>query len=141
MVNADPQPWLGQAKEAGARVMCQVQNFEDADAAVDAGADVLVAQGSEAGGHTGAMGLLPFLAGVVARYGEVPVLAAGGIADGRTLAAVLTAGADGAWRARRVTGDSARADRPTRRRRARPAAEGARVNGRLVYRFGDPVSP
>jgi nitronate monooxygenase len=77
--------------------MCQVQNYEDAEMAVTAGADILVAQGTEAGGHTGTMGLLPFLAAVVRRYPDVPVLAAGGIADGRTLAAVLTAGADGAW--------------------------------------------
>jgi nitronate monooxygenase len=94
---ADPRPWLDRAKDAGARVMCQVQTFEDADLAVDAGADLLVAQGNEAGGHTGTMGLLPFLAGVAARYSDVPVLAAGGIADGRTLAAALIAGADGAW--------------------------------------------
>jgi nitronate monooxygenase len=93
----DPKPWLDLAKAAGARVMCQVQNYEDAALAVDAGADVLVAQGTEAGGHTGTMSLLPFLAGVAARYPDVPVLAAGGIADGRTLAAALTAGADGAW--------------------------------------------
>lgn len=94
---ADPQPWLDQAKSAGARVMCQVQTYADAEAAVAAGADILVTQGNEAGGHTGTMGLLPFLAGVVARYPDIPVLAAGGIADGRTLAAALTAGADGAW--------------------------------------------
>jgi nitronate monooxygenase len=94
---ADPQPWLARAKDAGAQVMCQVQNYEDAEMAVTAGADILVAQGTEAGGHTGTMGLLPFLAAVVRRYPDVPVLAAGGIADGRTLAAVLTAGADGAW--------------------------------------------
>ncbi|MFG2631952.1 NAD(P)H-dependent flavin oxidoreductase [Streptomyces sp. NPDC048473] len=94
---ADPQPWLARAKDAGARVMCQVQNYDDAEKAVAAGADVLVAQGTEAGGHTGTMGLLPFLAGIVRRYPDVPVLAAGGIGDGRTLAAVLTAGADGAW--------------------------------------------
>jgi nitronate monooxygenase len=93
---ADPQPWLGQAKAAGARVICQVQNHEDADQAVDDGADVLVAQGTEAGGHTGTMGLLPFLSSVTARHPDIPVLAAGGIADGRTLAAVLCAGADGA---------------------------------------------
>ena len=74
-----------------------MQNYHDADMAMDGGADVLVAQGTEAGGHTGTMSLLPFLAGVVARYPDVPVLAAGGIADGRTLAAALTAGADGAW--------------------------------------------
>ncbi|MFG2833120.1 NAD(P)H-dependent flavin oxidoreductase [Streptomyces sp. NPDC048434] len=94
---ADPQPWLARAKDTGARVMCQVQNYGDAEAAVAAGADVLVAQGTEAGGHTGTMGLLPFLAGIVKRYPDVPVLAAGGIGDGRTLAAALTAGADGAW--------------------------------------------
>ncbi|MCC4317805.1 NAD(P)H-dependent flavin oxidoreductase [Streptomyces malaysiensis] len=94
---ADPRPWLARAKDAGARVVCQVQNYEDAEVAVAAGADVLVAQGSEAGGHTGTMGLLPFLAEIVRRHPNVPVLAAGGIGDGRTLAAVLTAGADGAW--------------------------------------------
>lgn len=94
---ADPRPWIDQARAAGARVMCQVQSHQDAAVAVDAGADVLVAQGTEAGGHTGTMSLLPFLAGVVARYPDTPVLAAGGIADGRTLAAALTAGADGAW--------------------------------------------
>ncbi|MFL6205303.1 MAG: NAD(P)H-dependent flavin oxidoreductase [Acidimicrobiales bacterium] len=94
---SDPRPWLGQAKDAGARVICQVQTLADADTAVEAGADVLVAQGNEAGGHTGTMGLLPFLAAVVARHPEVPVLAAGGIGDGRTLASALIAGADGAW--------------------------------------------
>jgi nitronate monooxygenase len=94
---ADPRPWLGRAKAAGARVMCQVQTLAHADDAVEAGADVLVVQGNEAGGHTGTMGLLPFLAAVVARHPDVPLLAAGGIGDGRTLAAVLLTGADGAW--------------------------------------------
>ncbi len=94
---ADPPPWIVQVKAAGARVMCQVQNYDDVEMAVAGGADVLVAQGTEAGGHTGTMSLLPFLAGVVDRYPDVPVLAAGGIADGRTLAAALLAGADGAW--------------------------------------------
>ena len=94
---ADPRPWLRRAKDAGARVVCQVQTPADADDAVGAGADVLVVQGNEAGGHTGTMGLLPFLSAVVSRHPDVPVLAAGGIADGRTLAAALLAGADGAW--------------------------------------------
>ena len=94
---SDPRPWCARAKASGARVVCQVQTLADADLAVEAGADVLVAQGTEAGGHTGTMALLPLLAAVVARHSTVPVLAAGGIADGRTLAAALTAGAEGAW--------------------------------------------
>jgi nitronate monooxygenase len=94
---ADPGPWIGPCKDAGAKVICQVQTFAGAELAMAGGADVLVAQGTEAGGHTGTMSLLPFLAGVVERYPGVPVLAAGGISNGRTLAAALTAGADGAW--------------------------------------------
>ena len=94
---ADPAPWVERVKAIDAVVMCQVQNYDDAEAAVAAGADFLIAQGTEAGGHTGTMSLLPFLAGVVDRYPDIPVLAAGGIADGRTLAAALIAGADGAW--------------------------------------------
>ena len=92
----DPAPWAERARAAGAKVICQVQDHETAAMAVDAGADVLIAQGTEAGGHTGGMSLLPFLVSVVARYPDIPVLASGGIADGRTLAAALVAGADGA---------------------------------------------
>jgi nitronate monooxygenase len=94
---ADPGEWGRRVKEAGIRLICQAQTFPDADLAVAAGADVLVAQGGEAGGHTGTMTLLPLLAGIAERYPEVPLLAAGGIASGRTLAAALIAGADGGW--------------------------------------------
>ena len=93
----DAGPWIEKVKASGIKVIAQVQTHQAADAAVAAGADVLVAQGTEAGGHTGTMSLLPFLAAVVERHSEVPVLAAGGIGDGRTLAAALAAGADGAW--------------------------------------------
>lgn len=93
---SDPRPWLGMAKEAGAITICQVQSMEHAEQAASAGTDVLVVQGNEAGGHCGAASLLPLLARIVDRYPEIPVLAAGGIASGRTLAAVLAAGADGA---------------------------------------------
>src|SRR2546428_4947210 len=85
------------AKAAGAKVMCQVQSMSHAREAVAAGADVLVAQGNEAGGHTGTMNLLPLLVSIIDAYPEMPVLAAGGITSGRALAAVLAAGADGAW--------------------------------------------
>ena len=92
----DPQPWLGQARDAGALTICQVQSVELAELAVEAGADVLLAQGNEAGGHTGRMNLLPLLVDLVERYPGVPVLAAGGITGGRALAAVLAAGGQGA---------------------------------------------
>ena len=92
----DPQPWLGRARDAGAITICQVQSLELAKMAVDGGADVLMVQGNEAGGHTGGMNLLPLLVAVVEKYPEVPVLAAGGITTGRALAAVLAAGAEGA---------------------------------------------
>ena len=93
---ADPQPWLRQARDAGTLTICQVQSLAAARLAVDAGADVLLAQGNEAGGHTGEMNLLPLLVELVERYPDIPVLAAGGIASGRALAAVLAGGAEGA---------------------------------------------
>jgi nitronate monooxygenase len=92
-----PQPWLDKAKASGATVMCQVQSIEHAREAVEGGADILVAQGNEAGGHGGTINLLPLLVSVIDRYPDVPVMASGGIASGRSLAAVLAAGAEGAW--------------------------------------------
>jgi nitronate monooxygenase len=92
-----PGGYAEKAKAAGAKVMCQVQSITHAREAVAAGADILVAQGNEAGGHTGTMNLLPFLVSVVDAFPDTPVLASGGISSGRSLAAVLAAGADGAW--------------------------------------------
>ena len=94
---SDPGVWARRAKAAGIKLICQVQTFQDADLAVAAGADVLVAQGTEAGGHTGTMTMLPLLVGIAAEHPDVPLLAAGGIANGATLAAAIVAGADGAW--------------------------------------------
>lgn len=93
---SDPAPWLGRAKESGALAICQVQSIELADQAMQAGADVLVAQGNEAGGHCGANSLFPLMGHIADKYPGVPLLAAGGIASGRALAAALAAGADGA---------------------------------------------
>ena len=93
---ADPRPWLARAKDAGALAICQVQSPEAAQLALDAGADVLLAQGNEAGGHTGEMNLLPLLVELVERFPHIPVLAAGGITNGRALAGALAAGAEGA---------------------------------------------
>ena len=94
---ADPTPYLALAQQTATTTICQVQSFAAAQVAVDAGADVLAVQGNEAGGHTGEQHLLPFLVRVLDAFPDVPVVAAGGISGGRGLAAVLAAGADGAW--------------------------------------------
>lgn len=88
--------WLRRAHDAGAKVICQVQTMDLVRDALDEGADALVVQGHEAGGHTGTMGLLSFLSTALEVSGDTPILAAGGVSSGRALAAVLAAGADGA---------------------------------------------
>jgi nitronate monooxygenase len=93
----DPTSYVAEAKRIGAKILCQVQTPEAARLALDIGADVLVAQGNEAGGHTGRLGTLPFLAQVLDMADSTPVIASGGIASGRALAAVLAAGGEGAW--------------------------------------------
>jgi NAD(P)H-dependent flavin oxidoreductase YrpB (nitropropane dioxygenase family) len=85
-----------QAHEAGLKVVHMVTTPEEAGQVAADGADVIVAQGTEGGGHIGMMSTLPLVPQVVDVVGGVPVLAAGGIADGRGLAAVLMLGAQGA---------------------------------------------
>jgi nitronate monooxygenase len=94
---SDPTPFVPDAHAAGALVICQVRTLEDAQRAADAGVDVITAQGTEAGGHTGRVSTLPFVPAVVDAVAPVPVLAAGGIADGRGIAAALMLGAEGVW--------------------------------------------
>ncbi len=92
----DPAPYVPRLQDAGILVASQVQSRAWASVALEAGVDILVAQGTEAGGHTGAVGTLPLLQ-IVLEMTDRPVVAAGGIATGRGLAAVLAAGAAGAW--------------------------------------------
>jgi nitronate monooxygenase len=94
----DPSPFAERIRKAGVAVIVQVTDLEEARQAVDLGADVIVAQGTESGGHGARRGrsTLPFVPVVVDLVAPVPVLAAGGIADGRGLAAVLALGAAGA---------------------------------------------
>jgi nitronate monooxygenase len=92
----DPAPFAGLVKAAGCALVCQVQDLAGARSAVEAGADVVVAQGAEAGGHGGSRGTLALVPAVVDTVAPIPVLAAGGIADGRGLAAALLLGAQGA---------------------------------------------
>ncbi len=92
----DPVPFAGTISAAGIPLMAQVCSMDEAKRALDVGADVVVAQGMEAGGHGGGRATLPFVPAVVDIAGATPVLAAGGIADGRGLAAALALGAAGA---------------------------------------------
>jgi nitronate monooxygenase len=91
----DPVPFVGRVHDAGARVICQVQTVADARRAVECGADVIVAQGTEAGGHGAGRSTLALVPAVVDAAGTVPVVAAGGIVDGRGTRAALALGADG----------------------------------------------
>ncbi len=94
---ADPTPYVAPAHASGVRVFAQVQTVAQATRAARAGVDVIIAQGTEAGGHTGQAGTLALVPAVVDAVGGIPVVAAGGIADGRGLAAVLLLGAMGGW--------------------------------------------
>ncbi|GIJ66721.1 NAD(P)H-dependent flavin oxidoreductase [Virgisporangium ochraceum] len=94
----DPAPFAGAVRAVGAILIVQATDLDEARRAVDVGADVIVAQGTEAGGHGARRGrsTLPFVPVVVDLVAPTPVLAAGGIADGRGVAAALALGAAGA---------------------------------------------
>ncbi|MBR0839381.1 nitronate monooxygenase [Bradyrhizobium liaoningense] len=92
----DPAPFAPRIKARGARLICQVQSEDMAREALDAGADILIAQGTEAGGHGASRTTVDIVPAIVdLAAGRVPVVAAGGIADGRGLAAMMMLGASG----------------------------------------------
>jgi NAD(P)H-dependent flavin oxidoreductase YrpB (nitropropane dioxygenase family) len=91
----DLRAYFQRAQDAGCKVMHMAGEVQEGVRAAEAGADVIVAQGTEAGGHVGWMASLPLVPMMVKAVAPVPVLAAGGIADGRGLAAALALGAEG----------------------------------------------
>ncbi len=92
----DPGPFVDRIKRAGALLLCQIQSVAMAKDAAAAGSDILVAQGTEAGGHGAARGLVTLVPEVIDATGNrIPVVASGGVADGRGLAAALMLGASG----------------------------------------------
>jgi nitronate monooxygenase len=99
----DPRPYAARIAEAGAQLICQVQRLEQVAQVIETGASVIVAQGGEAGGHSAnalegrsTFTLVPEIANYLAAHSpNTLLLAAGGVADGRGLAAALMLGADG----------------------------------------------
>jgi NAD(P)H-dependent flavin oxidoreductase YrpB (nitropropane dioxygenase family) len=92
-----PAGLVSRAKKAGVAVAALVGQAKHARRQIDAGVDVLIAQGTEAGGHTGTIATMVLTPEIVGIAGGRPVLAAGGIASGRQMAAALALGAAGVW--------------------------------------------
>jgi NAD(P)H-dependent flavin oxidoreductase YrpB (nitropropane dioxygenase family) len=132
---------ISEASDANTLVFVTVGTAEEGRAAAAAGADVVVAQGWEAGGHVwGNVSTLALVPRVVDAVAPVPVVAAGGIADGRGLAAVLALGAAGAWVGTRFLAAPETAIHPDYRRRILAAGEADTYYGTLFDR-GWPEAP
>lgn len=123
----DPRPFASSIHAAGARLICQVQNTAQAREAVEAGADVIVAQGAEAGGHGMSEPLFTLLPLVVDICPDTPVVAAGGIAEGRGLAAAMMLGAEGVLMGTRFCASHEAEGHPEAKRRIVAAGSGQTV--------------
>lgn len=93
----DPAALMSKARAAGTKVAGLAGSVGNARKQIAAGVDLIIAQGAEAGGHVGIVPTFPLLPQVVDAAGSTPIVAAGGIADGRGLAAALALGAQGVW--------------------------------------------
>lgn len=120
----DPAPFAPAIKAAGAALIYQVQTPEHARAAAAAGADLLVAQGTEAGGHGMSLPLNTLLTLVAAAHPGIPVVAAGGIADGRGMAAAMMLGAEGVLMGTRFYATEEAGAHPEAKRRVLAAGPG-----------------
>jgi NAD(P)H-dependent flavin oxidoreductase YrpB (nitropropane dioxygenase family) len=138
----DPSALIPIAHQGGALVMHTVGSAEEARRAVDAGVDIVVAQGWEAGGHVwGGVATMALVPAVVDAVGNgIPVIAAGGIADGRGLAAVLTLGASAGWLGTRFAASTEAQSHPRYRELLLAAAETSTYHG-TVFDGGWPDAP
>ena len=138
----DVSELVPQAHDGGAVVFVTAGSVDEAVRAADAGADVVVAQGWEAGGHVrGTITTLALVPRVVDAVDPVPVVAAGGIADGRGLAAVLTLGAAGAWVGTRFLAARESSIHPEYRQRVLEATEGDTYYAASLFDGGWPDAP
>jgi nitronate monooxygenase len=126
----DARPFVERIHRAQALVICQVQSIAMATEAVAAGADILVAQGTEAAGHGATRGMVTLVPEVIDAVGPgVPVVAAGGVADGRGLAAALMLGASGVLMGTRFYATTEAAGADDAKQRIRRANGDATVRG------------
>jgi NAD(P)H-dependent flavin oxidoreductase YrpB (nitropropane dioxygenase family) len=138
----DPSALVARAKSAGAIVLHTVSTAAEARHAAECGVDVVVAQGWEAGGHVrGKVATMPLVPAVVDAVGPVPVIAAGGIADGRGLAAALALGASGAWIGTRFLASNEAAIHPHYCARVLQATEDDTVYLEELFDIGWPKAP
>jgi NAD(P)H-dependent flavin oxidoreductase YrpB (nitropropane dioxygenase family) len=138
----DPSALVPRAKSGNAIVMHTVGSAADAKRAVDGGVDIVVAQGWEAGGHVrGTVATMPLIPAVVDAVSPIPVVAAGGIADGRGLAAALALGAAGAWIGTRFLASHEAAIHARYRERLLEANESDTVYLENLFDVGWPNAP
>jgi nitronate monooxygenase len=138
----DPRPHAPAIKSAGCALICQVQGRDEARLAREAGADFIVAQGTEAGGHGGGRATLPLVPAIVDFVAPTPVIAAGGIVDGRGVAAALMLGADGALLGTRFCASNEALGRPAAKQRLVDAQGGETARTRvfdIVRGYGWPA--
>src|SRR6478735_5492603 len=138
----EPSALVARAKAGGATVLHTVSTAKEARQAVECGVDVVVAQGWEAGGHVrGTVASMPLIPAVVDAVGSIPVIAAGGIADGRGLAAVMALGASGAWIGTRFLASEEVAIHPHYRERLLRAKEDDTIYLEELFDIGWPKAP
>lgn len=138
----DPGGLVSRAKSGGAIVMQTVGSAKEALSAVHYGVDVVVAQGWEAGGHVwGTVATMALIPAVVDAIAPVPVIAAGGIADGRGMAAALALGASGVWIGTRFLASSEANIHPLYRDRLFKASESDTVHLESLFDLNWPDAP
>jgi NAD(P)H-dependent flavin oxidoreductase YrpB (nitropropane dioxygenase family) len=137
----DPRPYVERLHDAGIKVMHQVGSVADARRSAEAGVDIVIAQGWEAGGHvSGEVSTMVLVPRVVEAVRPTPVVAAGGIADGRALVAALALGAQAVSIGTRFLASAESHAHPDYKRRVVEADE-TQTTRTILYGYGWPNAP